>query len=101
MGGGVMRTSRRSAAAEIRIRAMEDADRDTVAELICVSTNYWYQTHGMAPIFPGGPADADVFYQVYSALEGSTGLVATAAAPAPSCSPRWTHRAAVCCTTWW
>ncbi|MFH1574808.1 MAG: GNAT family N-acetyltransferase [Acidobacteriota bacterium] len=63
---------------EIVIREMKEGDRREVAELICVSTNYWYKTHGMAKIFPDGPESADIFYQVYSALEGSAGIVADA-----------------------
>ena len=63
---------------EIVIREMGEADRREVAELICVSTNYWYETHGMAKIFPDGPESADIFCQVYGALEGSSGIVADA-----------------------
>ena len=58
------------------IRRMVESDRQSVAELICVSTNYWYEQHGLERIFPDGPESADVFYQVYSALEGSVGIVA-------------------------
>ncbi len=59
-----------------QIRRMEAGDRSAVAELICVSTNYWYEARGMGRIFPDGPRSADVFYEVYSALQGSAGLVA-------------------------
>ena len=58
------------------IRRMVESDRQSVAELICVSTNYWYEQHGLERIFPDGPESADVFYQVYGALEGSVGIVA-------------------------
>ena len=58
-----------------RLRQMQTHDRSEVGELICVSLNYWYQLHGMAPIFPGGPAAADVFFDVYETLDPGCGLV--------------------------
>jgi GNAT superfamily N-acetyltransferase len=75
---------------------MEQGDRDEVAELICVSTNVWYQTHAMPPVFPGGPTDAAVFFDVYEALDPGCGLVAENAQTgrlAGSCfyHPRPTH----------
>jgi len=54
---------------------MEAGDRSEVAELICVSLNYWYQLHGMAPIFPGGPTTADIFFDVYETIDPGCGLV--------------------------
>ena len=39
----------------MRLRAMTPEDRSEVAELIYVSINYWYQTHGRPPVFSGGP----------------------------------------------
>lgn len=78
-----------------RIRPMEPADREEVAELICVSTNVWYQTHGRPMIFPGGPAATEVFFDVYQALDPGRGLVAVAPSGrlAGSCfvHPRPTH----------
>lgn len=62
--------------ADFSIREMVEGDRRDVAELICVSTNYWYEQHGMERIFAGGPESADVFYRVYGALAGSVGIVA-------------------------
>jgi len=59
----------------VAIRPMVAADRLAVGELICVSTNYWYETHAMARIFPEA-AGTDVFWEVYAALPGSAGLVA-------------------------
>ena len=56
-------------------RQMTPRDRSEVAELICVSLNYWYQSHGMGPIFPGGPKHADVFFEVYESLDPGCGLV--------------------------
>ena len=58
-----------------RLRPMEAGDRSEVAELICVSLNYWYERHGMPPIFPGGPATADIFFDVYETLDPGCGLV--------------------------
>ena len=37
--------------AELAIREMGVEDREGVAELICVSTNYWYEQHGLPRIF--------------------------------------------------
>jgi len=50
-------------------------DREAVAELIYLSTNVWYQTHGHTQIFTGGPHATELFPTVYGALEGSDGLV--------------------------
>ena len=61
---------------EMVIRTMEAADRQEVAELIYLSTNYWYQTHGRAPIFTGGPAVTEVYFDVYEGLDPGCGIVA-------------------------
>lgn len=61
---------------QIRLRPMEPSDRSEVAELICVSLNYGFLERGMPLRFPGGPATADVFFQVYDALDPGCGLVA-------------------------
>ncbi|MEL0119923.1 MAG: hypothetical protein VXB01_13375 [Opitutae bacterium] len=37
------------------IRGMEKADWPEVGELIYVSINYWYHTHGSGPKFNNGP----------------------------------------------
>lgn len=58
------------------IRAMEARDRLEVAELVCLSTNYWYQAHGHPPIFTAGPATTTFHFDVYHALPGSSGIVA-------------------------
>lgn len=60
----------------LSVRAMTSADRSEVADLICVSLNTWYQLHGGPKIMPGGPAHADVFYEVYEALDPGCGIVA-------------------------
>ena len=61
---------------ELLLRAATEADRAEVAELICVSTNVWYQTHGRAPIFTAGPESTTLFFDVYEALDPGCCLVA-------------------------
>ncbi len=61
---------------QMHVRTMESADRSEVAELICVSMNYGFLERGMAARFAGGPATADVFFQVYEALDPGCGVVA-------------------------
>ncbi len=61
---------------EMQIRPMQRADRSEVAELICVSTNYWYEKRGNPPVFPGGPESTDVYFDVYEALDPGCGVVA-------------------------
>jgi len=78
------------------LRPMEKADRAEVAELIYLSTNTWYQTHGRPRIFCGTPADAELFFEVYEALDPGCGVVAVSAHSgrlAGSCffHPRPTH----------
>jgi RimJ/RimL family protein N-acetyltransferase len=58
------------------LRPIEPTDRWEIAELICVSTNFWYQTHGRPPIFSGGAATTLVFFDVYQALDPGCGVVA-------------------------
>ncbi|OGV78952.1 MAG: hypothetical protein A3K19_23960 [Lentisphaerae bacterium RIFOXYB12_FULL_65_16] len=58
------------------IREMRAGDRLEVAELVCLSTNYWYQAHGHGAIFAGGPDTTTLFFDVYHALPGSGGIVA-------------------------
>jgi len=60
----------------IELRRMELADRSEVADLIYVSTNYWYESHGRGPSFSGGPASTEVFFDVYDALDPACGVVA-------------------------
>lgn len=60
----------------MKIRQMTADDRIEVAELICLSTNVWYQVQGSGPIFPG-PEATDVYYQVYEAMDPGHGIVAT------------------------
>ena len=55
---------------------MTEADRAGVAELICTSTNAWYQSHGRPAVFPGGAEATSVFFDVYETLDPGCGLVA-------------------------
>jgi GNAT superfamily N-acetyltransferase len=55
---------------------MTDADRSVVAELICISTNRWYERHGRSPIFPQGASTTAVFADVYEALDPGCCVVA-------------------------
>lgn len=61
---------------EYHIRTMQSKDRYEVADLIHISINHWYQLNGKPRIFQGGPDIADVFYQVYEALDPGCGIVA-------------------------
>lgn len=58
------------------LRAMRPEDRWEVAELICLSTNYWYQAHGFPLIFAAGPQSTVFHFDTYHRLEGSSGIVA-------------------------
>ncbi len=80
----------------LTLRPMHPADRWEVAELTCVSTNYWYQSHGRPAIFSDGAEAAVVFFDVYEALDPGCGVVAVDSATgrlAGSCffHPRTTH----------
>ena len=59
------------------IRTLTQADWDEVAELICLSTNYWYQTHGHSRIFNCNPYDARLFCEVYEDLDPGCCVLAT------------------------
>ena len=61
---------------DFELREMREEDRQEVAELIYLSTNQWYLTHGHPAAFSGEPAVADVFFSVYGKMEGSAGVVA-------------------------
>jgi GNAT superfamily N-acetyltransferase len=60
----------------ISLRAMRPDERAEVADLIYVSTNYWYQKSGRPPIFSGDPSATELFCQVYEALDPGCCLVA-------------------------
>jgi len=61
---------------DVPLRPMTPGDCAEVAELICVSTNAWYQMRGLPPVFPGGPGATEVFCQVYEALDPGCAVVA-------------------------
>lgn len=61
---------------KMRLRQMQPEDRSEVADLICVSLNHWYLVRGGTASFPDGPAPADVFFDIYEALDPGCGLVA-------------------------
>ncbi|MCF8069681.1 MAG: GNAT family N-acetyltransferase [Desulfobacterales bacterium] len=54
---------------EIIRRSMQKADWPEVADLIYVSTNYWYETHGMGESFTGGPSVTEFFCEVYESVD--------------------------------
>jgi GNAT superfamily N-acetyltransferase len=61
---------------ELAIRAMRRDEWGEVAELVRVSTNHWYVSHGRGEIFTG-PADATrLFCEVYEALDPGCCVVA-------------------------
>jgi GNAT superfamily N-acetyltransferase len=61
---------------DYELREMKPTDRLAVAELICLSTNAWYQSHGHPLIFAHGPQTTELHFDLYAALEGSSGWVA-------------------------
>ncbi|MBC8135626.1 MAG: GNAT family N-acetyltransferase [Fibrella sp.] len=63
---------------DFSIRAATPADFDTIAEMIHVGTNYWYETHGMGRIFSGAVAAARIFPEVYEDLDPGCCLLAVA-----------------------
>jgi GNAT superfamily N-acetyltransferase len=62
--------------ADITIRPMNPSDRSELADLICVSTNYWYRAAGKPAIFNAGPAATALFADVYEALDPGCCVVA-------------------------
>lgn len=58
-----------------KLRTMEAADFDAVAELIFLSTNSWYRQHLGRGVFGGRPEDCRVFCEVYDDLDPDCGLV--------------------------
>ncbi len=81
---------------DFELRSMQPSEQEQVAELICLGTNHWYQTHGMDAIFTDGPMSAGVFCDVYEALDPGCCIVAVnqrSGMIAGSCfyHPRETH----------
>ena len=80
----------------LSLRTMKQQDWSEVADLIYVSTNYWYRTNGKSAIFAGDPTCTELFCSVYEALDPGCCLVAENSATgriAGSCfyHPRPTH----------
>lgn len=61
---------------EPRLRHATAADRDAVADLICISTNYWYRASGRPPIFQQGPETCTLLWDVYEAMDPGRCVVA-------------------------
>ena len=53
----------------IELKRMQPGDWAEVADLIYVSTNYWYEAHGHNAIFSGGPEATRLFCKVYEDLD--------------------------------
>lgn len=51
------------------LRRMEKRDWAEIADLVCLSTNYWYQAGGKPPIFRGGADATMLFCDVYEDLD--------------------------------
>ena len=62
--------------ADLRLRPMRTDEWDRVAELICHSTNRWYQASNKPAIFPHGPASCRLFCEVYEDLDPGCCVVA-------------------------
>lgn len=60
---------------EFNLRVMKREEWSEVADLIYLSTNYWYETHGHSPIFTGDPSSTELFCEVYEALDPGCCLV--------------------------
>ena len=59
-----------------KLRTMTLADRSEVAELIHVSTNYWYEANRNMKIFGCQPGEVDLFCRVYEDLDPGCCVVA-------------------------
>lgn len=60
----------------MRLRAMRRDEWPVVAELICLSTNSWYERAGRPPIFQNGPQSCLLFCEVYEDLDPGCCVVA-------------------------
>lgn len=60
----------------IELRHADPSDHDNIAELIYLSTNYWYQANGKSAIFQGDPLSTRLFCDVYEDLDPGRCLVA-------------------------
>jgi GNAT superfamily N-acetyltransferase len=61
---------------DLRLRAMRPDEFDAVADLICISTNYWYESQRGFRVFPAGPRSCRLFPEVYDALDPGCCVVA-------------------------
>ena len=61
---------------EFTIRSMRPDEWDEVSELVRISTNHWYETHGREAIFTGEPDATRLFCEVYEALDPGCCIVA-------------------------
>src|SRR6476661_3897414 len=61
---------------DIILRPMREGERNEVADLVCVSTNYWYRASGRPAIFTAGPTSCLLFCDVYEALDPGCCVVA-------------------------
>ncbi len=62
--------------ANIELRHATRDDWNAVAELIYLSTNFWYQASGKPAIFQGEPSSTRLFCEVYEALDPGRCLIA-------------------------
>jgi GNAT superfamily N-acetyltransferase len=62
----------------IELRHAAREDWNAVADLVYLSTNYWYQASGKPAIFQGPPASTLLFCEVYEALDPGRCVVAVA-----------------------
>lgn len=65
-----------NAMSDLHLRSLRPDEFDAVAELICVSTNAWYQRNRGFDIFAAGPASCRLFPEVYEALDPGCCVVA-------------------------
>jgi len=63
---------------DITLRAATPTDSGEIADLIYLSTNYWYRASGKPAIFSGDPAACELFPRVYETLDPGCCLIAVA-----------------------
>ena len=81
---------------QFTIRTLEKSDWVEVGELIYISINYWYHTHGGSPKFRNGPESTQNFCKTYEDIDPGCCLLAVNESTgriAASCfyHPRQTH----------
>ena len=76
---------------DIILRAMQKKDWSEVADLIYLSTNYWYETHAISPAFSGGPTSTMLFCEVYESLDPGWLILAEIAQTVRSLCAPLTH----------